>query len=137
MNSESAARAYREEAITSAPPIKLVRMLYQGALRFLDKAIESDPNDPQSAFVDSLGRVDAIVTELRFALQKDHAPDVSNSLESLYLFVESQLLQAQVQRSCEPLPHARKVLATLSDAWGRVEMSKPRIETAPSSELGA
>ena len=137
MNSESAARAYREETITSAPPIKLVRMLYQGALRFLDKALESDPSDPQSAFVDSLARVDAIVTELRFALQKEHAPDVSGSLESLYLFVESQLLQAQVQRSHEALPHARKVLATLSDAWGRVEMPKARIEPLPGPETRA
>ncbi len=131
MNPHAAARAYREETILSAPPIKLVRMLYQGALRFLDRALEADAANPKSEFVASLARVDSIVTELRFALQKDRAPEISASLENLYLFVESQLLAAQTARSKEPLAHARNVLATLADAWNKVEMPKADVQAGP------
>jgi flagellar protein FliS len=122
MNPDSAASAYRQEAFESAPPIKIVRMLYQGALRFLDRAVACEPADPTSDFVDWLSRADAVVTELRVALRSEAAPEVCANLERLYLFVEERIGAALSERSVEPARQAREVLATLLAAWTAVEV---------------
>ena len=123
MDHLTAASAYREAAIASAPPIKLVRLLYQGALRFLDRGIACDPRDPRSRFVDWLTRADAVVAELRVSLVKEHAPEVAGALEQLYLYAEAEIQRALAERAVEPAHHARSVLATLLEAWDQVEVA--------------
>jgi flagellar protein FliS len=120
MNHQDAAQAYRRTAIEDAPPVKIVRMLYAGAIRFLDQALAQDPSDPNSTFVDRLHRADRIVTELRLALIHDHAPSLGENLESLYLFVEARLAQAAVQRGPEPVREAKLILERLQGAWDLV-----------------
>jgi flagellar protein FliS len=117
MNPDSATARYREDAIANAPPIKIVRMLYQGALRFLDRALECDSDDLTSDFLPMVQRADAIVAELRCSLREDAAPEVTENLKQLYLFVETELARAIGDRDPEHLVHARQVLATLSQAW--------------------
>lgn len=123
MNSRHAASAYRESSIENAPPIKIVRMLYQGALRFLERADAStvDPSDPQFAYL--VTRVESIVAELRIALEPSHAPQVAENLEQLYLFVEERLRQAVLSKSKAPLADVRTLLTNLLDAWQRVEVN--------------
>ena len=96
--------------------------MYQGALRFLDQAAQCDPTDPRSRFVHFVGRADAVVSELRLALDPARAPEVSANLEQLYLYVESVLQRALLERSTDQLPAARAVLATLLEAWSKVEL---------------
>jgi flagellar protein FliS len=122
MQPHAAVHAYREEAFENAPPLKIVRLMYQGALRFLDQAAASDPRDPASPFVQLVTRADAVVTELRLALDASVSPHVAGELERLYFFVESSLQRALVERSIEPLPGARDVLAKLLEAWSQVEL---------------
>lgn len=127
MDPRTAVETYRHDNFENAPPIKLVRMLYQGALRFLDRALECDPADPRSLFAENVGRCDAIVLELRLALEKDRAPDVAENLEQLYLFCERELRTALERRDASPLKAVREILVKLLGAWSAVEsfQSKP------------
>ena len=123
MDPRAAADAYRSSSIENAPPIKVVRLLYEGALRFLDRAALEDPADPGSDFLDLVGRADAIITELRLAI--DHslgATEMTQNLERLYLHCEDELGKACLERTTERLPAVRGVLVTLLDAWKRVEL---------------
>ena len=122
MNSHDAVQAYKNESIENAPPLKLVRLLYQAALRHIDTAARSNPADPSSPFIDALCCADLVVSELRLALEKGPAPEVAGNLEQLYLFVEDTLQQAMRERSASGLVGARNVLATLLDAWTQVEL---------------
>ena len=122
MDPKTAAQAYRSETIESAPPIKIVRLLYQGALRFLDRAALCDPADPRSEFTLNLARADDIVAELRCALAPEHAPELCANLERLYLFAEGGIARALAERSREPIAGVRSVLATLLEAWQNVEL---------------
>lgn len=122
MDSQAAASAYREEAFENAPPLKIVRLMYQGALRFIDAALQCDADDPGSNFVHQVGRADAVVCELRLALDTTQAPEVAQNLERLYLYVESLLQRALIERSTDQLPAARAVLVTLLEAWTEVEL---------------
>ena len=122
MNSHDAVQAYKNESIENAPPLKLVRLLYQAALRHIDTAARSNPADPSSPFIDALACADLVVSELRLALENGPAPDVAGNLEQLYLFVEDTLQQAMRERSASGLVGARNVLATLLVAWTQVEL---------------
>lgn len=128
MDQRTAADAYRRASIENAPPIKIVRMLYQGALRFLQQAEDVDPSDPASPFLDLVERADAIVTELRLSIDHSAGADMTADLERLYLFCEDELGRASLERSTQPLPGVRSVLSVLLDAWQRVE-----VETSPSA----
>ena len=73
------------------PSIKIVRMLYQGALRFIMQAEGEDAAAPSSSFVQFCSDADAIVAELRLALDAGHgSADVVDNLTQLYLFCEGE-----------------------------------------------
>jgi flagellar protein FliS len=112
---------YLENAVENAPPVKLVRMMVEGAVRFLDRAIATPAKPDRRAFVNWCQRADAIVLELRLSLVPVEGSDVAPKLESLYLFCEERIGTALSTDTHEPLHEARKVLVTLLDAWQRIE----------------
>jgi len=128
MNSNAAAAAYQESAVESAPPLKIIHMLYEGALRFLAKAEACDPASDPQGFGGSLRRADAIVCELRLSLNPDQAPELAQNLSALYLFVEGQIQEALLEQAGEPIAPAREVLETLFDGWKHLDVTQP--ETA-------
>ena len=121
MNYAAAADVYRQNAVENAPPIKIVRLLYEGALRFVAKAMTCDPNDPGSEFIEYASRAEAIVSELRLSLDHSLGDGVTENLEQLYLFCEGEFARALVERSVEPLDSVKRVLTTLLDGWKQVE----------------
>ena len=127
MDNHSAANAYKQNAVENAPPIKIVRMLYQGAIRFIDQASTQDPQDPASRFNHFVQAADRIVSELRLALDLEQPGDVGDNLERLYLFVEGCLGQAVLNRTTEPLAEGRGILVTLLEAWNAVEVDTNQV----------
>jgi len=127
----NAADVYKRATLENAPPIKIIRMLYQGAMRFLDEAARLDPEAERHAFQERLHRAEAIVVELRISLERDHAPDICTELERLYMFIEEKIREAVDERSIEPIAAARQVLETLAAAWAEVE-----VETAEAGGVG-
>jgi flagellar protein FliS len=126
MNELSAASAYRESVIENAPPIKVVHFMYEGALRLVTLARTFDPETQFREYNDSLKRAGAIVSELRLALEPEHAPELAVQLTSLYRFVEQQIREAFLERTPEPLESVESVLQTLLDGWRQVEMDMKR-----------
>jgi len=124
MNVRSAANAYRTSSIENAPPVKIIRLLYEGAIRHLDRAAAVEGNRRTTAFTENLARADAIVTELRLALDHSREGGVSKDLERLYLFVEDSMSRSMRTRALEPLEGARGVLATLLEAWADVDVAE-------------
>ena len=122
-----AADHYLESAVESAPPVKLVRMLVEGAVRFLDRALAASPTTDRGAFVHWSTKADAIVIELRLSLVPIEGSDVAPNLQKLYLFCEERIGKALANDDHEPLREARQVLAVLLDAWTRIET--PAVET--------
>ncbi len=123
----TAAEAYLNSSVENAPPIKIVRLLYQGAIRFLGQAALEDSQDPRSGFIKLLSDADAIVAELRLSLDPSAGnEDVVANLERLYLFCEAEIQRAMLDRSQAPLPGAKAVLETLLEAWSKVEVEAAR-----------
>jgi len=122
MNSHSAASAYQEATFDNAPPIKLVHMMYEGAIPFLEQASQLDPEKEFREFNSRINRAEAIVTELRLAVNHEHSPALGKQLDELYLFIEHQVREAFLEHTVEPLGAAIDVLRTLLDAWRKVSV---------------
>jgi flagellar protein FliS len=132
LDPRAAASAYRQATYEGAPPLKIVRLMYEGALRFLAQARGLDPARQSAEFADKLDRAAAVVEELRISLDPTHAPELARDLGALYLFVEERIQTARAQRSVEPLSAAERVLTTLLEGWAGIELpsSTPRAGAA-------
>jgi len=118
----NAAEAYKAARFENAPPLKLVQMMYEGALRFLDQAEGHHASGELARFGERCMRAHAVVLELRLALDRNQAPDLADNLGQLYLFAETELSRAVRSDSVEPLPPVREVLRTLLDGWKKLEV---------------
>lgn len=119
MDLRNAAHAYRQSALENAPPVKIVRLLYEGAIRFLGRAVGRAPGDADRGRW--LGRADAIVKELRLALEPGHDPSLAENLEQLYLFVENRIARGRIEGDDHSIEEARSILETLLEGWRHVE----------------
>lgn len=126
MDAHAAAHAYRSAALENAPPIKIVRMLYAGALRFIERARRAGGNLPERAHW--VARADAIVKELRCSLDHSYDAKLSGDLERLYVFVEGRLSEAQIQGRLTALDEAERVLRTLEGAWNQIQAPGAPVE---------
>ena len=121
--SNAAAAAYKTGRFENAPPLKLVQMMYEGALRFLQQAEAAHTAGEGLRFQERCLRAQAIVAELRLALDSTQAPELAGNLEALYLFAEGEIRAAMQGESTAPLSPVRDVLATLLDGWKRLEVA--------------
>jgi flagellar protein FliS len=115
----TAQQAYRDSAILTAPPERLVVMLYDGANRFLIQAATAMRSGDLTQTNDRLRRAEAIVQELRSTLDMS-AGAVAVNLESIYAFCQRLLLEARLKRDPSKIEHVAKLLRELRDAWDQV-----------------
>lgn len=123
MNHRDIASTYKQAAIESAPPIKIVRLLYEGAIRNLERARRLEVDTDMLAFTDLVLKADAIISELRLCLDPKPNPEVAEQLTGLYLFCESELTRALSEEDAGPLDGALSVMRTLLDAWKQIEVT--------------
>jgi len=115
MKNRSAADVYKAASVETAPPLKLVHMLYEGALRFISRAEEAGVQTKEAGAW--IGRADAIIKELRISLDPTRDVEVCEQLEGLYLFCEEELSRAVRENDMAGLANATEILGILKDAW--------------------
>jgi flagellar secretion chaperone FliS len=115
----TAQQAYRDSAILTAPPERLVVMLYDGAHRFLHQAAAAMRAGDLARTNDRLQRAEAIIKELRATLNFD-AGELAQRLEAIYAFCQRHLLEARLKRDPERIDQVMALLAELRDAWNEI-----------------
>ena len=120
MAHSNAANVYRQNAVLTAKPEKIVKMLYDGAIRHMEQSrVElSNPETRRSAASgEHLGKAFAIVSELRTSLDAKAGGEIAENLERLYDFTLTQITEANLQRDPVPVEHGLKVMRTLKEGW--------------------
>lgn len=111
---------YRQTAIETATPTRLVVMLYDGAIRFLSAALpemKARRYDAQSRLI---GRAQAIVAHLQSTLNFD-AGEVAEYLQTCYVALYDALTDANIHDKPESVEEAIEVLRELREAWIEVD----------------
>ena len=119
MNPTLAPQAYKESAVLTAPPERLVVMLYDGIRRFLFQAAAAMREGNAELTNNRLQRAEAIIDELNNTLDMS-AGEVAERLRALYVFSKRHLMQARLKRSPEMIEEVSQLLDTVGDAWRQI-----------------
>ncbi|MBX5470333.1 MAG: flagellar export chaperone FliS [Thermoleophilaceae bacterium] len=120
MNLATAPQAYKESAVLTAPPERLVVMLYDGAIRFLrqGKAMMSEGRIEETN--KRLQRGEAIIDHLLATLDMEAGGELAERLQAIYLYSRRHLTEARVKRDPERIENVIRWLSELRDAWARI-----------------
>lgn len=107
---------YKKTQVDTASQGKLIVMLYDGAIRFVNTAIDAIPSKNIEKIHNNILKAQEIINELISSLNMD-AGDISNRLFSLYMYMNKRLMEANIKKEEAPLVEVRKYLIELRDAW--------------------
>jgi flagellar protein FliS len=125
---------YKKTQITTANQGKLIVMLYDGAIKFLNIAI--DNMDPKTYDVanNNIIKAQDIITELLLSLNRKEGGEICQNLFNLYLYFKKALLEANIKKDAEMVRSVLKLIKDLRDAWDKISAN----ETASDkSSVGA
>jgi flagellar secretion chaperone FliS len=111
--------AYQQQSIMTAPPERLVVMLYDGAIRFFFQAASALRDDARATAFERLERGEAIVDHLLATLDMS-AGEVAERLQGIYVFCKRLLLEARLERDAEKVDLVRGYLSELREAWAQI-----------------
>ena len=107
---------YKKTQITTANQGKLIVMLYDGALRFVNRAIELIPSKSIEDIHINIVRAQDIIGELITSLNMD-AGEIAHRLFSIYMYINRRLTAANIHKDEKPLLEVKKYLTELREAW--------------------
>lgn len=108
---------YQKTAVESAGREKLLLMLYEGAIKFVKKAIIATENNDTKGRCENAGRAYDIILELTNTLDFKVGGEVAENLEQLYMFMTEELTRANITGKVEHLQNVLKILETLHEGW--------------------
>jgi flagellar protein FliS len=112
---------YQKIAVNSASPVGLVIMLYDGALRFMERGKEAIIARDLTKQDDQLRRAQKIVLELMTTLDMNRGGDVAKNLFALYSYVIERLVDANIKDDTQAVDDAMKVFTGLRSSWAELE----------------
>jgi flagellar protein FliS len=105
----------------TAAPGQIVLMLYEGAIRFLDRAEVGfsidDPAEANQIIHNNIQRTQDILIELNVALDMTNGGELAETLRALYQYMDRRLLESNLRKNADGLRETRRHLSTLRDAW--------------------
>jgi len=114
-------KTYHQTATLTAPPGQIVLMLYDGALRFLDRALTGfscdDPAQLNMTVNNNLQRARDIIRELDCALDVEKGGELAETLHRLYDYFEDRIHTSNLKKQRDGIEEVIQHLSVLRDAW--------------------
>ncbi|ADY54951.1 flagellar protein FliS [Syntrophobotulus glycolicus DSM 8271] len=110
-------QAYRQTAVGTASPEKLLIMLYSGAVKYLHlgkKAIEEKKYETANEI---LVRVQDMIIELNTTLNMEAGGEIAKNLRLLYDFYEDEVMKANLKKDAELLVPVIHFFESFRDVW--------------------
>jgi len=140
MNAITATKAYAkigvESGVVAADPHKLVSMLYQGALLAIANAKNGILRKDIPAKGIAISKAIAIIGEgLDASLDKKVGGDLAHNLSSLYDYMCSRLLSANLNNDMAALDEVARLLNDLKGAWESIRPAATAAAPAKAAEV--
>ena len=116
--------AYKKASVNTLDQTKLIIMLYDGAIKNASFAVEHMKSGQIEKVHDCLIKTKNIVTELMATLNMDRGGDIAKNLQSLYSYMFSQLIEANMNKKTEPVVIVIDLLKELRAAWTQINSKK-------------
>ena len=117
-------QSYRQVATKTATPGQLVLMLFDGALRFLDKALVGfdldDPLESNLAINNNILKAQEILRELNMSLNMEQGGEFATTMRRLYNYYDLQLSQSNLQKDSSGVQLVIRLLSVIRGAWAEM-----------------
>lgn len=133
--------SYRQVATQTASSGQLVLMLFDGAIRFLERASSGfgveDPAESNQLISNNLLRAQAIIHELNVSLNLEQGGKFADTLRQLYLYFDRRLQHSNLTKTPDGITEVIGRLTVLRDAWAQMLQSQTEGATVsdPATEL--
>ncbi len=115
------AQAYRQNSVQTASRGQLILMLFDGALRFMNRALQGFEHDEiiqrNESIHLNLVKTQAILDELQASLNHDAGGDFARTMSALYDFMRTQLRTANLRKDSAPVQVVLELLGEIRGAW--------------------
>jgi flagellar secretion chaperone FliS len=132
VNANEPMNAYKEIQIKTANQIRLIVMLYDGAIRHINLAMDAfgEGHRRYDAVNNHIISAQDILSELMASLDFEKGGVLAKNLFSLYSFMTRRLLEGNLQKDAAPLAEVKKLLGDLREAWDEISTRKGLEEKA-------
>jgi len=114
-------KSYRQIATQTAPPGQLILMLFDGALKFLDRGLTgfdcTDPAEANMTIHNNFQRALDIVRELNRAVNLEQGGDCAGTFRQLYDYFERKIVDSNVRKQPDGAREVVEHLTVMRDAW--------------------
>jgi len=124
---------YKDTEIQTADQGKLILMLYDGAIRFLNIAIDNMDFRKYDIVNNNIIKAQDIITELMLSLNMDQGGEIAKNLFNIYAYMKKRLLEGNIRKDPAILQEVVKHLTTLRSAWEEA-IKKAPVKTAAVQE---
>lgn len=119
---------YNNSKVLTASPAELTLMLYEGAIKFCNVAIDAGERKDIAKAHTNIVKVENIIDYLRKTLDMKYP--VAQDFERMYVYLDQRLVEANVKKDVEILEEIRDHLHAIRDNWKevmRVNREKGRV----------
>lgn len=117
---------YKRTEINTANQGKLIVMLYDGAIKFLNIALENMNPRTYDVVNTNIIKAQDIVTELLLSLNMKEGGEISKNLMSLYVYFKRRLLEANLRKDPEIIKEVMKMMKDLRESWDKISSKETR-----------
>lgn len=114
----NAASLYKNTSIQTASPEDLVLMLFEGAIKFSNRAIIGLEKNDYTVVNENLIKTQKIINELISSLNPQYP--VSKEFEKVYRMIHSLLVEANVKKDVNLIEQALEYIREMRDTWKQV-----------------
>ena len=112
---------YRKSSVSSASPLQLVIMLYDGSLRFMEAGKHAMVQKDIYVQNENITKAQRIVTELLATLDTKKGGEVALSLSQLYIYTYNRLVEANIEDKPEYIDECIAIISDLRESWVEIE----------------
>ncbi len=131
MQTQFAHQHYISTQVSTAEPLKLVVMLYEGAISALRQAKEKMAAQDAGGKGLCLSKALDIIAELNASLNFQDGKEVAANLFHLYNFMTAHLTRASLEWDQKAVDEVMGMLISLKEAWKEVEQKQKKLEARP------
>jgi flagellar protein FliS len=120
MYPKNGTNAYQQVSVSTADPVKLVIMCYDGAIGNLRLARDQYKNFAYEEKAKFLQKALDIISELEAALDLERGGKVAVNLKNLYQYVTRRLIEGDMKKDLRVFDEAIGILDELATAWREI-----------------
>lgn len=118
MTNKQGYAAYANNKVMTATPGELTLMLYEGAIKFCNLAIEAMRKNELEKTHMNIVKVENIIMEFQATLK--HEYPVAKDFDQVYSYIMQRLVDANIKKDPEILEEVLGHLRTMRDTWKEV-----------------